>query len=376
MDFAYSDDQQALRDLAGRIFADHVDPERLRMVEAGPERFDRNLWQLLARAGLLGVSLPEDVGGSGRGVLELCVVLEQQGRSVAPVPLWETLALGALPIARFGTPDQCRGHLPEVVEGRAVLTAALPEPGRHASVRAAARAGPAPAWTLSGSVPNVPALHLAARVLVPAVDDDGRGLVFVVDPDADGLEMVRADTTSDGVWFRLELDGVVVGEPELLRGDDEAPDVLTWMRDLATLGLCALAVGVTSEALGMTAEYTRTREQFGRPISSFQAVGQRLADAYVDVEAIRLTALQAAWRWSEGLDAGEAVAVAKFWAADGGHRVVQAAQHLHGGIGVDVEYPLHRYFRRAKELELLLGGATHQLLRIGAALAAGEEETT
>jgi alkylation response protein AidB-like acyl-CoA dehydrogenase len=119
----------------------------------------------------------------------------------------------------------------------------------------------------------------------------------------------------------------------------------------------------------MTADYTKTREQFDRPIASFQAVAQRAADAYIDAEAVQLTARQAAWRLSEGLPAAEEVAIAKFWAADGGQRVVHAAQHLHGGMGVDRDYPLHRYFLLAKQLELSLGGATAQLLRLGAILA-------
>jgi alkylation response protein AidB-like acyl-CoA dehydrogenase len=128
-------------------------------------------------------------------------------------------------------------------------------------------------------------------------------------------------------------------------------------------------VGVCEEALRLTAEYTKTREQFGRVIASFQAVGQRAAEAYIDTEAIRLTAIQAAWRLASGLPAAEEVAVAKFWAADGGQRVVHAAQHLHGGMGVDRDYPLHRYFLWAKQLELTLGGATTQLRHLGALLA-------
>ena len=123
-------------------------------------------------------------------------------------------------------------------------------------------------------------------------------------------------------------------------------------------------------ALEMTAKYTSEREQFGKKIASFQAVGQRAADAYIDTEAVRLTTWQAAWRLSEDLSAAEEVAVAKFWAAEGGQRVVHAAQHLHGGLGVDRDYPLHRYFLWAKQLELTLGGATASLLRLGRALAA------
>src|SRR5437773_1872882 len=121
--------------------------------------------------------------------------------------------------------------------------------------------------------------------------------------------------------------------------------------------------------LRVTAEYTVRREQFDRPIASFQAVHQRAADAYIDVEAIRLTTWQAAWRLAAGLPASAAVAVAKFWASEAAHRVVYAAQHLHGGIGVDVDYPLHRYYLWSKQIELTLGSGTRQLARLGADLA-------
>jgi alkylation response protein AidB-like acyl-CoA dehydrogenase len=155
-------------------------------------------------------------------------------------------------------------------------------------------------------------------------------------------------------------------------------DVAGWLADRATVGLCALQAGVTERALELTAQYARNRQQFGRPIGSFQAVTQRLADAYVDVEAVRLTMWQAAWRLSSGSagsggSAGSAaeaeVATAKFWAAEAGHRVAHTAVHVHGGIGIDVTYPVHRYFTAAKHHEFALGGATAQLLRIGDVLA-------
>ena len=137
--------------------------------------------------------------------------------------------------------------------------------------------------------------------------------------------------------------------------------------------VCATQTGVCEEALAITARYVSEREQFGSKLGTFQAVGQRVADAYIDTEAIRLTSLQATWRLSEGLDAHDELMTAKFWAAEGAQRVVHAAQHLHGGIGMDLDYPIHRYFLWAKELELTLGGATAQLLRLGASIA---EEAT
>jgi alkylation response protein AidB-like acyl-CoA dehydrogenase len=217
----------------------------------------------------------------------------------------------------------------------------------------------------------VPAGLIADRILVPtAVGEDGSIVVLIVDPNASGVTRERQDTTSGIPEARIELDGVHVTGSDVLGDAASGTAIVEWIVERATAALCSVATGVCEEALRMTAEYTKTREQFDRPIATFQAVGQRAADAYIDTEAIRLTALQAAWRLEEGLPATAEVAVAKFWAADGGQRVVHAAQHLHGGIGVDRDYPLHRYFLWAKELELTLGGATPQLLKLGEILAA------
>jgi alkylation response protein AidB-like acyl-CoA dehydrogenase len=214
----------------------------------------------------------------------------------------------------------------------------------------------------------VPAGPAAAWILVPAATDDGVA-VFIVASDADGLTITAEATTDRQSEGRVELAGVAVGAQDVLTTSDRSESVVDWIVQRATAAVCATMAGVAETAVRMTAEYTKTREQFERLIATFQAVGQRAADAYIDAEAIRLTAWQAAWRVDAGLPAEAEVAVAKFWAADGGQRVVHAAQHLHGGVGVDRDYPLHRYFLWAKHLELTLGGATAQLLTLGSLLA-------
>jgi 3-oxocholest-4-en-26-oyl-CoA dehydrogenase beta subunit len=366
MDFSLTPEQEGLRDLARKILGDRLTHARLRAIEAEPDWFARDAWEELARARLLGVALPEDVGGAGLGLFELCLLLEEIGRAVAPVPALPTLLLGALPLARFGSADQRRRWLPGVAGGDVVLTAALVEPGGadpQAPSTAARRDGPT--WRLDGVKTCVPAAHLAARILVPARTPDGAAL-FLVDPQGAGVAMERQVATSREPQQRLTLDGAVVGAGDVLEGGTAA---VGWLVERALVGLCAVQLGVTDRALRMTAEYTTTREQFGRPVASFQAVHQRAADAYIDVEAIRVTTWQAAWRLAENLPASVEVAVAKFWASEGAHRAAYAAQHLHGGIGVDVDYPLHRYYLWAKHIELSLGSATRQLVRIGAGLA-------
>ncbi|MBW2274788.1 MAG: acyl-CoA/acyl-ACP dehydrogenase [Deltaproteobacteria bacterium] len=371
MDFSFSDEQEAIAGLAKQILGDKATLERMTELEkgAGP-RFDPELWQEMATAGLVGIAVPEQYGGAGLGFLELALIAEQVGATVAPVPFIETAIMAALPIAEFGSETQREAWLPRVANGEAVLTAALMEgesdPGKPTTTLRADGKG----FRLSGTKVCVAAGQIAERVLVPATAEDGRVGIFVVDPRAQGVTVEAIGTTSSQPEAQIILDDVAVGPEDLLGDLDRGADMLAWIEERATAAQCSLALGVCAEALQLTAEYTKGREQFGQSIATFQAVGQRAADAYIDTEAIRLTSWQAAWRISEGLPATDQVAVAKYWASEAGQRVVHTASHLHGGMGVDKDYALFRYFCYAKQLELTLGGTTPQLLKIGRILAA------
>jgi 3-oxocholest-4-en-26-oyl-CoA dehydrogenase beta subunit len=367
MDFSFTDDVQAVADLADRIFTGHLTTERFREIDATPDRFDRALWAELAKAGLLGISLPEAHGGAAVGFLATSVLLEQAGRHAAPVPLLATLVLGGLPIARFGSEAQQQAILPGVVAGDLVLTAALVEPGTDPAAPSTTAVEADGGWHLDGAKTCVAAGTVADRMLVPAATGQGAVGVFIVDTGASGVSITPLATTTRTAQAHLDLRSA---PGELLGAADGGAEIVDWIVARATSAMCSMTAGACKRAVEITADYVKTREQFDRPIATFQAVAQRAADAYIDAEAVQLTSRQAAWRLSEGLPAAEAVAIAKFWAADGGQRVVHAAQHLHGGVGVDRDYPLHRYFLLAKELELTLGGATASLLRLGHMLAA------
>jgi alkylation response protein AidB-like acyl-CoA dehydrogenase len=358
MDFAMGEAYGELGALTREILADRVTVERLRELEAKDDPFDRPLWTELAGAGVLAATLPPEAGGDGHGLLEQCAVLVEVGRAVAPVPFLSCVVTAAAGVAHFGDADQIARWAAPAGRGERVLTAA---PAGDGEVRAA-RSGDG--WTLTGTVPLVPAAAYADLVLVPAGP-----AVFLVAPDDRGVSVVPQRVTGGEGAARLELSTVELGTDRILGDSDTGADIAAWLRTRATVGLCALQLGVTERALELTAEHARTRVQFGRPIGSFQAVGQRLADAYIDVEAVRLTLWQAAWRAGEGLPCGTEVATAKFWAAEAGHRVAHTAVHVHGGVGIDLDHPLHRYFLAAKHHEFTLGGASAQLLRIGAALA-------
>lgn len=373
MDFDRSDEQVAIAELASQLFRAHATPERLRAIEDDPASTgcDPELWRVLAEANLLGITAPTGHGGSGLGPLETFELLEQAGRAVVPVPLLSTVATAVPVVARFGTEAQQAELLPQVVAGDLVLTAALSEPlgqPRRPTVAATPVAG-GDGWVLDGVRSCVPAGLAADRVLVPAITADGDAGLFLVDPRQAGVTLERQDTISRVPEAHITLDGSPVG-PDALVGPLDATGVaLGYAVDLATLGACAFLTGVAETALELTAAYTTTREQFGRPIATFQAVGQRAADAFIDTQAIRLTALHAAWLLQDGRDAAKEVAVAKHFAAAAGQRVVRASVHLHGGVGVDRDYPLHRCYQWAKQLELSLGGSARQLAALGRLLA-------
>ncbi|HXZ64237.1 MAG TPA: acyl-CoA dehydrogenase family protein [Streptosporangiaceae bacterium] len=369
MDFTPAPAQDELAGLARQILTDLVTPDRLRGLDGSDTRFDRAVWAELAKAGVLAAGLPEAAGGAGLGLLEQCSVLVEVGRTVAPVPYLASIVLGASAVATFGTAEQCRRWAVPAGQGDLILAAALAEDGSDDP------AGPATTgrethggWLLAGTKTNVVAGTTADLLLVPASTPGGVG-VFVVAPDEPGVSIqVQRVTGGDGTAQVTLADAFVPADRRL---SDLGSTAASWLADRGTVGLCALQLGVTERALELTSAYARSREQFGKPIGSFQAVSQRLADGYVDVEGIRLTLWQAAWRLAEGLPAGPELATAKFWAAEGGHRVAHTAVHVHGGVGIDTDGDVHRYYVAAAFHEFALGGATAQLRRIGAALAAG-----
>ncbi|WP_123024305.1 acyl-CoA dehydrogenase family protein [Mycolicibacterium stellerae] len=369
MDFDLTEDQETIAKVARQLFEHRVTPEHLTELEGGDVRHDAELWRELATADLLGISLPENVGGSGRGFVELALLLAEVGWSVAPVPVYATLLLGADTIARYGDDAQRQRYLPSVIDGSWLLTAGLAEPGRSDPTRPATTARrDGDGWRLHGTKELVPAAQLARTILIPAALDDGDVGVFLVGADSDGIEIRPVVTTNGEPHADVILDGALATD----RIADDGRGLLESLYARALVGLCAIQLGVTERALRMAASYTTEREQFGRPIGSFQAVQQRMADAFIDVEAIRWTMWQAAWRLDQGGLPGREAGIAKFWAADAGSRVAATAQQVHGGIGIDTTYPLFRYFLWAKHNELTLGSASAQLARLAAAYVGGD----
>jgi alkylation response protein AidB-like acyl-CoA dehydrogenase len=369
MNFSYTDEQQAIFDLAGQILKEGTTQAGLLEIErSGGPRFDPKLWAELGKAGLCGLAVPEAYDGGGFGFVELAGVMEQIGRTTAPVPFFETAVLGALAIAEFGTDAQKKAILTEVAAGERILTAALIEAESSSLIPTTHARRVGDGWQLDGSKAYVPAAEIASQILVSAATEEGLA-IFIVDRRAKGVILEELATTSRMPESMMKLESVELEANALLGTPGQGGEIIEFIELRANAALCNLALGVCEAALELTAEYSKTRKQFDQPIAMFQAVSHREADAYIDTQSVRLTALEVAWLISVGRDAREEVAIAKHFASDAGYRVTFSAQHIHGGIGVDREYPVHRYYLYARHLELVLGGSTHHLRRLGRLIA-------
>jgi len=349
MDFSFTSDQEELRGLTNRLLTDKATPEHLKTVRESDTGVDLALWREMAELGLVGIGLPESAGGAGLGFTEVAIVLEEVGRFVAAVPALPVMAMAGPVLAEFGTAEQLEG----LASGERIVTVALHDlVGDVLDPALVAVDG-----KLTGVKVCAPFGHVADAFIVSATD----GLYYVA-ADAAGVTVTRQDTVDDIPDAMVELNGAV---GEKISG----PEGLTFMVERGLAGQCVIMAGVTAQALSLTSDYVKERVQFDRVIATFQAVAQRAADARIDSEAIWLTAWQAVTLLDNREPASEQVASAKYWAAEGGQRVVHAAVHLHGGVGVDRDYPLHRYYLWTKYHELFLGGTSASLVRLGKLLA-------
>ncbi|MFI5818871.1 acyl-CoA dehydrogenase family protein [Streptomyces rishiriensis] len=391
MDFTFTEEQQAAAEAARGVFAgvapDGV-PSPALTRGAVADSFDRALWDRLAAADLLSLLLDEESGGSGLDAVALCLVLRESAKVLARVPLLEhSAALAA--VQAYGGPEPRSALLARAGRGEVVLTVAANgrtghDPAELAVTARLENADDADAgtdstsdtgtgggtWVLEGVQTAVPWAYDADFILVPARTGDDRSVLALVPREHRGVVLAEQISTTGERLGELRLESPRIPARDVITADG------AWerLRSLLATGTCALALGLGERVLRMTGDYTSKREQFGHPIASFQAVAVQTADRYIDLRAMEVTLWQAAWRIASGapgaLPPSGDVAVAKIWASDGVRRIVQTAQHLHGGFGADVDYPLHRYHAWAKHLELSLGPAAAHEEALGDLLAA------
>lgn len=364
MNFSYTEDQLAIKDVAERIFRDLGSDDQIKACFKLAQPFHRELWQQLAAAGLLATTLPAAFGGSDMGMTELGTIIEAQGSKAAPIPLVETIVECAMPIAQFGADALKKRILPGVSSGEILLSAVRPYSGLRDKTALSAHAS-ADQWILNGDSALVTYAPLAHGFLVTARLQGGGQWVGFCDAQVDGLTVTAQRSTSAEPAGHLHFNNVVITAENTLAINAKAASLLEWQAQRTYTALAAQQVGILREGLRRAAEYTNERKQFGRSLSSFQSVSQQAADAYMAIEALR----GVYWRALDDLEnkgpAELSTRVAKFWVCEAGHVAAHIFLHLHGGIGQDLDYPLHRFFIGAKKNELYLGGAGQHAAALG-----------
>jgi alkylation response protein AidB-like acyl-CoA dehydrogenase len=375
VDFAPGESQQAVaRVAAGLLRRDGPPGSVSGNMQEPPD--NSVLWTKLGQAGLLSLALPAWLGGDGLGMLDIAAALTEVGRQAAAVPALATLVLGVLPVVRWGDRGQQQALLAGVASGDKLLTAAVREPSdpRPAAPATTAKLseGGGGAGVVSGVKIGVPYGAAAAWILVPASIAAGGTGVVIVDPSADGVSLARTHASGAEPEYTLRLDEVPV--TGLLGGcmssaaNSSAANsgAVADLYQLADAGACCLADGALAAALELTTSYVASREQFGRPLASFQAVAQQIAEVYIAARTLHLATLSSCWRLDTGRAAGPDLDVAAYWLAQEAPAALRTCQHLHGGIGMDITYPLHRFSALVKDLVRFVGGADYRLDRLAA----------
>ncbi|HXG03117.1 MAG TPA: acyl-CoA dehydrogenase [Candidatus Binatia bacterium] len=373
MRFAFSDDQVLLRQSARAFLDEHCKSEVVRALWEDPRGESEALWKDMAALGWLGLALPEGHGGSGLGMVETAILLEEMGRVAYPGPYRDTV-LAALALAEAGTEAQRRRWLPAVATGGARATIAFVDAEPTWDPEATGtRAEPAGGgWRLSGVKAVVPWAHVADFILVPARAPEGLTL-FLVEPSRPGLaQSVLAGMDLGTRWVSLRLDGVAVGPEAVVGEPGAAAPVLDRALARGAVAASAEMLGAARRSLDMSVAYAKVREQFGQPIGAFQAVRHKCAEMLVDVENAHAATYYAAWALDAGAeDADRAPSVAKAFVSEAARRVCGEAIQVHGGIGFTWEYDLHLFFKRAKALEVMYGDADWHRERLVRRVAGG-----
>ena len=370
MDFNIPEELESVKQLAAQILSDFTAVEQLRQLEQQAEPFDGTLWQALAEAGLLGVDIEEAQGGTGLGFYALTSLCEEVGRTVAAVPVVPVLVSAAGTLRRFAGDEQKEQLLPAIANGSLLVSAGLEEYNNDDPTRPACGARSVEGgFALSGTKIGVSQAARASRILVSATTGEEL-VVALVDPNAAGVTLSPQVVTSGETRHELKLSEVQVPTEDIVAVGGKALEAMEWALQATRTALSAMAVGVCDKMMRITGQYTSEREQFGRPIATFQAVSHRVADCYIDVECLKLVTQQATSLLDQGRPAGEASTIAKIWCGDVTHRVSQSAQHCHGGTGVDRDYPLHRYCLLARQIELSSGTSARLTARLGQSIGA------
>jgi alkylation response protein AidB-like acyl-CoA dehydrogenase len=361
MDFSFSSDQQLLKNSARAFLDEHCKPAAVRLLWDDPRGESDTMWKEMAQLGWLGLSLPEAYGGSGLGMVETAILLEELGRAAYPGPYWPTV-LAAEAVEAVGTDAQKNRWLAAIATGDARATLTLLDADLDWDpVTMSARAEKTPrGWALSGTKRFVPWAHVANVLLIPARAPEGPTL-FLIDPSASGLTLSPVQGMDLATrWVQIDMDKVPAAADAVLGTAGQAAPLLASLVRRGAVGAAAEMLGAARRCLDMAVGYAKVREQFGQPIGSFQAIRHKCAEMLLEVENSHSAVYYAAWALDAKAEDGElAASVAKAYVGDAARKVCGEAIQVHGGIGFTWEYDLHIYMKRAKALEPMYGDADY-----------------
>lgn len=356
MNFELTEDQRAIAQMADSLFVDHCHDDYLRRWDTSGEPLMAPLWALCIETGLHALAIPESHGGSGLGMTELMLVLQAQGKGLAQVPLWRH-QLAAATLAEFALPELAT-WAEKAASGEAMLTLAIDALGSARGIELQARPC-ADGWEINGRVAAV-ALGEQAQAALVLADVDGQPRLLLLDLSVAQVSHVPAVLTHGEAVADVHVEGLRVAAPQLLPSA-----ALAWLEPRSVAALAALQLGVSEEQIRRTVAYVSERQQFERRIGSFQAVQMSMADAHIALEALRSVLWQLCYRLDAGLPSPSEALATAYLACEAGHRIGHIAQHVHGGIGVDLTYPIHRFLYWIRALGLALGGSAASLERLG-----------
>lgn len=382
MDFALDEMQEEFKGTSRKFFEEKCSVANLREMEASEKNFSSELYKELAEMGFLGLIIPEKYGGFGGRLTDLAIIVEEAGRATLPSPFLSTITNGALPVLQYGTEEQKKELLPPIADGTLMMSGALSESQAHYDLKRVAsyaEKNQAGGYSLTGTKLFVPYASTAQYLLTLArtseiANSEEEGLtLFLVKGDKNGVTTTPMDAIGSDGLCEVNFENVTLSDSDVLGQVDQGLDVAESITQMATALQCVELAGVLRKALDVTSDYVKDRMQFGRPIGSFQSVQHRLADMFTVVEGGGLVAYQAIWRLSEGLSVENEIAIAKSWLGKEGQQVLTGAHQLHGGMGLDMDYPLQFCFRRFKGMQLNLGTAPYHLKQIGKSLSPNEK---
>src|SRR4030043_1580227 len=363
MNLSFTEEQEILRKFARDFLTSKFPKKVLKELEESEPGYSPEIWKEMAELGWMGLPFPEKYGGTGMTFLDLAVLLEEMGKACMPGPYFSTVVLGGFPILDVGTEAQKQEYLPPIAQGKSIFTLALTEPsGTYDAASIKAKAVPdGDGWAISGPKLFVSDANAADYILCVARTKDKaepeEGLTtFIVKAKQPGIGHTVLNAMA-GKLCEVVFDGVKVPKENIMGQLNQGWNDIKRVIDRAVVAKCCYTVGIAQQVLDMTVAYAKERKQFDRPIGSFQIIQHYCADMLTDVEGMRLSAYQAAWKLSQGLSCAEEVAIARAWAVPAGERIIGLAHQIHGAIGVAMEYDLHYYTRALKACELSFGGA-------------------